>query len=89
VGAGETWPIQFDFEYQNLNAMKKNMGTIDRGIRVGLAIAFVVLFFTNVATGVLGYALLAFAAIFVGTSAMGFCPLYTLFGIRTCPADKA
>ena len=68
--------------------MKKNMGTIDRGIRVALAIVMVVLFATHVVEGVLGYVLLGVAGIFVLTSLVSFCPLYTLVGIRTCPADK-
>lgn len=67
--------------------MKKNMGTIDRGIRVGLAIAFAVLFFTHVVEGVFGFVLLGFAGIFVLTSLVGYCPLYSIFGIRTCPAE--
>ncbi len=68
--------------------MKKNMGTIDRSIRVGLAITMVVLFATHVVEGVFGYVLLGVAGIFVLTSLVSFCPLYTLVGIRTCPAEK-
>jgi hypothetical protein len=64
--------------------MKKNMGTVDRAIRVILAIVFVMLYFTNTVTGVFGIILLVFAAIFVLTSFVGSCPLYSLFGFSTC-----
>jgi hypothetical protein len=68
--------------------MKKNMGNIDKAIRLILAIIFVILYFTNVVTGTLGIVLLIFAAVFTLTSIIGFCPLYPLLGINTCPADK-
>lgn len=64
--------------------MKKNMGNIDRIIRIILAIAFSVAYFTNVVEGTLGYVLLGLGAIFLLTSIVSFCPLYTLFGLNTC-----
>jgi len=63
--------------------MKKNMGTIDKVIRILVAVVFAVLFFTNVITGVLGIILLVLAAVFVLTSLISFCPLYWPFGINT------
>jgi len=63
--------------------MKKNMGTIDKVIRILVAIVFAVLFFTNVLTGTLGIILLVLAAVFVLTSVISFCPLYWPFGIST------
>lgn len=69
--------------------MKKNMGNIDRGLRILVAAVFAVLFFTNVVSGVLGYVLLGLGGVFVATSLIGFCPLYTLIGVKTCPAEKA
>lgn len=69
--------------------MKKNMGTTDKIVRIILAAVFVLLFATGTVTGVLSYVLLAFAAVFVLTSVISFCPLYPIFGINTCPAkDK-
>jgi hypothetical protein len=68
--------------------MKKNMGNTDRIIRIVIAIIIAALYFTNVITGTLGIVLLAFAGIFVFTSLVSFCPLYTLFGLNTCPAKK-
>lgn len=66
--------------------MKKNMGIIDRMVRLTIAIGIVVLFLTGVIEGTLAIVLLVLAGIFVLTSFMGFCPLYTLFGLRTCKA---
>lgn len=63
--------------------MKKNMGTIDKVIRILIAVAVAILFFTNVITGVIGIVLIALAAIFVITSLISFCPLYLPFGINT------
>jgi hypothetical protein len=65
-------------------AMKKNMGSMDRLIRVIIAILLGSLYFTNVITGALGIVLISLSIIFVLTSLIGFCPLYTLFGIKTC-----
>ena len=63
--------------------MKKNMGTIDKVIRILVAVVLVVLYFTHVITGVLAIILLAVAAIFVVTSFLSFCPLYWPFGLST------
>lgn len=64
--------------------MKKNMGSIDKVVRIVLALVIVVLYATNVLSGTLGFVLLAVAAIFVLTSLISFCPLYLPFGISTC-----
>lgn len=63
--------------------MKKNMGTIDKSVRIVLALVAVVLFFTHVVSGILGIVLLVLAGIFVLTSLISFCPLYWPFGINT------
>jgi len=63
--------------------MKKNMGTIDKVIRVLVAVIVVVLYFTHVISGVLAIVLLALSAIFVVTSVLSFCPLYLPFGLST------
>ena len=64
--------------------MKKNMGNLDRGIRILLAIIFAYLYFSGTVSGTLGYILQAFGGIFLLTGLIGFCPLYTLLGINTC-----
>ncbi len=65
--------------------MKKNMGNIDKGVRIVVAIILAILFFTGKIEGTLGYIAIAVAAIFTLTSVMGFCPIYAIFGIKTCP----
>ncbi|HFA51183.1 MAG TPA: DUF2892 domain-containing protein [Bacteroidetes bacterium] len=67
--------------------MKKNMGSADRIIRVILAIVFAALYFTGTVTGTLGIVLLVFAGVFILTSLISSCPLYSIFGISTCPID--
>ena len=63
--------------------MKKNMGTIDKVIRILVAVVVVVLWLTNIISGTLAIILLAFSAIFVVTSFLSFCPLYLPFGLST------
>jgi len=63
--------------------MKKNMGTIDKVIRILVAVVIAILFYTNVITGLLGIVLMVLGAIFVITSLISFCPLYLPFGINT------
>lgn len=63
--------------------MKKNLGNIDRAIRILIAVVLAVLFFAKVITGIAGAVLLVLASVFVITSLFGFCPLYFPFGIKT------
>jgi hypothetical protein len=63
--------------------MKKNVGTIDKVIRILVAVVVVVLYFTNVISGTLAIILLALAAIFVLTSVFSFCPIWSIFGLST------
>ncbi len=64
--------------------MKKNMGTIDRVIRLLAAAIFVILYFTNAVEGTLGIILLVLAGVFTLTSTISFCPLYPILRINTC-----
>lgn len=64
--------------------MKNNMGSLDRSIRVLAAIAIAILYFSGTITGTLGIVLLVIAGVFLLTSLIGFCPLYTVFGMNTC-----
>ncbi len=64
--------------------MKTNMGSTDKIIRILLAIVFAVLYFTGIVSGTLGIILLVLGGVFVATSFISFCPLYTLFGMSTC-----
>nr|WP_298995601.1 DUF2892 domain-containing protein [uncultured Allomuricauda sp.] len=64
--------------------MKKNMGGLDRTVRFVVAAIIAVLYFTGTVSGIFAYVLLALGVIFVLTSFISFCPLYTLFGINSC-----
>ncbi len=68
--------------------MKKNMGSTDRIARIILAIVFGVLHFTGTVSGVLGIILLIIGGVFLATSLINFCPLYTIFGISTCKTNN-
>lgn len=68
--------------------MKKNMGSADKIVRLIIAAVLVILFYTGKLTGTLGIIGLAVAGIFVLTSLVSFCPLYSIFGINTCPVKK-
>ncbi len=63
--------------------MKKNMGTVDRIIRIMVAVAIAILYFTNQISGIAAIILLVLAGIFILTSFISFCPLYILFKINT------
>ena len=64
------------------------MGNLDRIIRLLVAAVFAYLYFSEKVTGTVGLVLLVLAGVFVLTTLVSFCPLYTLFGINTCSADK-
>ncbi len=67
--------------------MKPNEGTTDRIIRLVLAVVFFGLAFT-VAGGVWVYVALVLGGVMLLTAAIGFCPLYALLGISTCPVPQ-
>lgn len=68
--------------------MSANMGTIDRALRLILGVVLVVLpFVTSFAlweTPALRYGAMVVGAVFIVTSLVRFCPLYTLIGLKTC-----
>ena len=63
--------------------MKKNMGTIDRSIRVVLAVVVGSLYLAGEITGTAAIILGVFAVVFLLTSAVGFCPLYRALDVST------
>lgn len=68
--------------------MKKNMGTADRIIRTVVATAIVVLLLTGALSGAAGIILGILAAVFLVTSAIGFCPAYLPFKASTRRHEK-
>lgn len=67
--------------------MKKNVGNVDRIIRLLIAAVIAVLFLTKTFTGTLGIILLVVAAILILTSLINFCPIYAILGIKTRKND--
>ncbi len=61
--------------------MPRNEGTLDRALRIIVGLALLSLVFVGPRTlwGLVGLVPLL-------TGLVGFCPLYALFGWRTCPA---
>jgi putative effector of murein hydrolase LrgA (UPF0299 family) len=64
--------------------MKKNMGALDKTLRILVAVAIAILYYTNVISGTWAAILGVIAIGFVITSFLSFCPLYLPFGINTC-----
>lgn len=61
--------------------MKKNVGSVDRWIRILLGIALLSLLFTDLSFKYVG--LIGIVPIL--TALIKSCPLYSLFGFTTCP----
>ena len=59
--------------------MIKNIGTIDRTLRVIVGLALIALSVTGT-TGPWGW----IGIVPLATGLLGWCPAYTLFGIKTC-----
>lgn len=64
--------------------MKKNVGSIDKIIRLIIAVAAIYAAYTGMIASPWNYVLYAVAAIMVATSLMGSCPLFSIFGINSC-----
>ena len=63
--------------------MIQNLGNADRIIRILVALAMAALYFFGVISGTTAVILLIISAVFVATGFIGFCPIYTLFRIKT------
>jgi hypothetical protein len=63
--------------------MKLNMGTIDRVIRLILALIIAGLFFTGQISGTAAIILGIVAVVFLVTAIVGFCPAYLPLGLST------
>lgn len=64
--------------------MKSNVGSVDKIVRIVLAIAASVLYITGVVSGPLGYVVLVVGAVLLLTALVSFCPLYRIIGASTC-----
>lgn len=66
--------------------MKANVGSVDKAVRIVIALVLFSLFF--ILEGNLRYVALV-GLIPLLTAFMSWCPLYTLFGLSTCPLRKS
>jgi F0F1-type ATP synthase assembly protein I len=69
--------------------MKQNMGSIDKIVRVLVAVVIGILYFTDQITGTAAIILGLFAVVFLLTSAIGFCPLYLPLKLSTIKKKDA
>ena len=66
--------------------LKKNVGSLDRALRIIVGLALLAGFFLN-RDG--AYSLLYLIGIIpLVTGLLSSCPLYTILGLRTCPMNK-
>lgn len=63
--------------------MNKNEGGLDRGLRIVAGVALISAAATG-AVGAWGYV----GVVPLLTGLMGWCPLYTLLGVKTCSVKK-
>jgi hypothetical protein len=63
--------------------MTKNMGNIDRVLRLSVVIAIAVAYLMGSLSGTLAIALAIVATAFLLTSLVGTCPMYLPFGLST------
>ena len=63
--------------------MTKNMGSIDRIIRVAVAAIIIILYWAGIISGMVAVILGVLALVFIATSFIGFCPLYLPLKIST------
>jgi hypothetical protein len=68
--------------------MKKNVGNIDKLVRMIIAIIIVTLSYFEIIDGTLAIILLAFALILVVTSFMNFCPIFAFIGKSTHKTEE-
>ncbi len=66
---------------------KKNMGTADRVIRLVIGVALLAAFFLYPDASWRYFALIGIVPI--ATALMSSCPLYSMFGLSTCPVKKS
>jgi hypothetical protein len=63
--------------------MTTNIGTVDRIIRLVLAVAVAILYVTGAISGLLAVILGVLAAVFLLTGVIGVCPLYAVLHLST------
>ena len=68
--------------------MEKNIGILDKIFRILVAVIAVLFYLDVVGSDILSYILLFVGAVMLITSLLDFCPLYLVFGIKTCKGNS-
>lgn len=68
--------------------MVRNESTWDRVLRLAVAVVAVAVALVVGAGSAGGIVLLVVGAVLLVTAAVGFCPLYRVLGLSTCPVPK-
>lgn len=68
--------------------MAKNVGGVDRGIRLVLGVVLIALALTHVVAGTLAIAAYVIGGIALVTGALQVCPAWGILGINTCATAK-
>lgn len=69
--------------------MKKNMGNLDKGIRVSLVALVLMYSYVGLIDGLLENVLLVVSTAMILTTVIGICPLYNLLGVKTIAVRKS
>jgi hypothetical protein len=68
--------------------MKPNIGRTDKAIRIFSAVTMTALYITGIATGWVGYLLLATAFSLLVTVAFNWCPMCQILHLDTCEIER-
>ncbi len=62
---------------------EKNVGGLDRAVRLVIGVGLLYVFFQNYVTGWMNYVVLLISLVGLYTGIMSHCTIYTLFGFKT------
>lgn len=69
--------------------MSRNVGTVDRWLRLALGAAMLIAGFGGLVEGTWGTVFKIVGFVPLLTAFAGSCPIYSLLGVSTCPIDAA
>lgn len=68
--------------------LNQNVGTLDRIARLGLGAVLGAVFLAGFVATPLSWLVGVLSVIMLATGALGFCPIYRVVGVRTCPIQR-
>jgi hypothetical protein len=69
--------------------LTRNVGTIDRIMRLVAGVVLGGVFLAAIVAAPSSYVLAVLAVVMLATAALGYCPVYAILGVRTCPLQRA